>query len=187
MNVLDEYKGAVLSWRERNGYDDSDFLALVEQSPGVFTWVEYASTRYYCPIFVPELDATEEVRARYAEFWQRKHDAAVKARADRDARKAHKGSVVHVARGRKYKGIVGVVAWWGVDQYKSNHHVTHYRAGIDVEGERVYVPAEYLQVDVEGEWVDIVNAREHKSGRLGDTTPEEWTLSNYPEPQYLRR
>lgn len=184
-NRLAQYKGRVLAWRERNGYHDSDFFALVGHDDGTFEWIEYATTRYYCPIFIPDIDATEQVRDRYAAFWWDLHAKATESAKQREQRSATKGRLVHVAKGRKHKGVTGTLTWWGTDQFKSNRFTTHFRAGIDTGEEMIFVPASYLQVQVDGEWVDIVNASRSETGSGWKGTPEQWVLSNYPHPELL--
>ena len=80
--ATDAYVGAVLADRESNGYD-SDFYAIVwDAERGQPREITYASTRYAaggsCTV-----DATDEVRAAYAE-WQDAERARLQA--ERDAR-----------------------------------------------------------------------------------------------------
>ena len=55
------YVGAVLETYERNGYDDSDFLAVVWDGEQVTTR-EYASTRGWTYHNAASVDATPQVR-----------------------------------------------------------------------------------------------------------------------------
>lgn len=62
------YEGAVLADREYNGYDDSDFYAIVwDEEQQCCRRIEYATTRYSsggsCRV-----DATEDIRAKAA-YW----------------------------------------------------------------------------------------------------------------------
>lgn len=188
-NRLDAYKGRVLTWREDNGYNDSDFLALVQEDDGSFGWIEYASTRYYGGCFAAKPDATEQVLAAYRAYWERLKANATKAREEREALSARIGTPVKITRSRKYKGETGTVKWWGVDQYKSNRHSKAFRAGVvlDSTGEMVFVPAAYLQVEVNGGWSKIANSAESQMSPLGNRTAEEWVLSQYPHPDRMRK
>lgn len=116
------YRGAVLDDRERNGYDDSDFYAVVwDEAAGTVRTVDYASTRYggggSC-----QIDATEEVREK-ARAWYRPIVAEHIRKAD-EAKRAKQashfrvGDVVRVARGRKVpKGTEGSIRWMGKSYY----------------------------------------------------------------------
>jgi len=76
----DLYAGRVLDVYERNGYDDSDFVAIVwmgEEEGAVH--VEYGSTAYYSTSSA-SVDATEEVKAAY-EAWREEQ-----ARREREAK-----------------------------------------------------------------------------------------------------
>lgn len=186
---LDAYKGRVLTWREDNGYNDSDFLALVQEDDGSFGWIEYASTRYYGGCFAAKPDATDEVLAAYRVFRDGLVAKATASRIERDALSAKIGSPVKITRSRKYKGETGTIKWWGLDQYKSNRRTKAYRVGVvlDSTGEMVFVPAGYLQVEVDGKWTQIVNHSESQMSPLGNRTAEEWIVSQYPHPDRMRK
>lgn len=104
-------EGCVVSLREANYYDDSDFYAMYYNvETGKFEEVCYATTRFYTYHLGAFIDATPEVAAK----WE------AKCAADEAAYKAHKaaveaatvraGKTVKVVRGRKVP--VGTV--WNV-------------------------------------------------------------------------
>lgn len=160
VSPLAEYEGRILAMRERNGYHDSDFSALVETAPGKFTWIEYATTRFPCPWpMTAPLNATDEVLDRY-EAAQAADRESIRQELDRyNARSANKGATVRVTGGRKHKGKEGRVFWQGLDHYKSNRQGRWYRLGIQTGNERFYVDASYCEVLHEGEWLPVIGYR----------------------------
>ena len=96
------FVGCVISTGEVNGYDDSDFYAVVwneaTQSP---ERIEYATTRAWCYPNSATVDATPEVLAKYA-TWQteQKRLSALRA-AELEARTVGKGKTCIVVKGRK--------------------------------------------------------------------------------------
>jgi len=164
VSPLVEYEGRILAMRERNGYHDSDFSALVETVPGKFTWIEYATTRFPCPWpLTAPLNATDEVLDRY-EAAQAAARESIRQELDRyNARAANKGATVRVVEGRKHKGKEGRVFWQGLDRYKSDRRGRWYRLGIQTGNERFYVDASYCEVLHEGEWLPVIGYRSNSS------------------------
>lgn len=86
------HHGLVLDDRERNGYDDSDFYAVVwNAEKGEPENIEYGTTRFWTYPAGATVDATDEVRAlyeswlearaaeaRYAKAWNEAHATAQK-------------------------------------------------------------------------------------------------------------
>jgi hypothetical protein len=103
--------GCVLSTYERNGYDDSDFFAIVwDEQKQVVRDVEYATTRGWTYNNSAVVDATDEVKAKAAAHWRGLNRKAVESRVRAEMAKPHIGGEVVVARGRKVpKGFRGVV------------------------------------------------------------------------------
>lgn len=63
------YQGCVISTRERNMYDDSDFIAVVwDETEGKVKEVEYATTRFWTYKNSAVVDVTPENKAK-AEKW----------------------------------------------------------------------------------------------------------------------
>lgn len=153
-----QYTGKVIATREDNGAYDSDFLAFVETDEGEFTWVTTGSTRFGGG-FVAKVDATPDVFARYAVFYEGKHAAALVKQAAYEEALIQVGSTVRVDRGRKHKGETGTVTWYGEDKYKSSRRATFFRARVQTaSGESFFIPADYLAVQTSGG--DYVEAKE---------------------------
>jgi hypothetical protein len=108
-----EYEGLVLETRERNGYHDSDFYAVVwdveSKSPKSINYhtTRGASTGWAC------VDATDEIRAQYTKWCSWINEKNQKIKNLKTKLKPEVGSVVEIFRGRKRKGGVGTVFWMG--------------------------------------------------------------------------
>lgn len=105
------YAGCVLDKWERNGYDDSDFFALVWNEETQATEViEYATTRGWTYANGATIDATPEVIAK-ATAYKIKQATAKYVRSSMDeALEPSKGKVCRVVKGRKVaKGSVVTV------------------------------------------------------------------------------
>jgi len=138
------YKGCVLTTRERNGYHDSDFYAVVwdEQEQRIRS-IEYATTRAWTYPNSASIDATAEVRAKATTWlvaW------AIKQWDDENkiqARMVESGKRVRVVKGRKVPlGTEGWVGW--IEDSRYGKRV----ACIDtIDGERLhYVAISNLEV-----------------------------------------
>jgi len=93
-----EYEGAVLDTGEINGYDDSDFYAVVWDGEKV-TRVTYASTRYYCESGAT-IDATDEVKELAAEYLRGVIFKMWQSAQDIDSKRPYKGREVRFVKGR---------------------------------------------------------------------------------------
>jgi hypothetical protein len=149
------YTGQVIATRENNGAYDSDFLALIETDEGAFTWVTTGSTAVGGG-FIAQVDATPDVLARYADFYETKKAAALAVQAAYEQTLVKAGSTVLVTGGRKYKGKTGTVTWYGEDKFRSDRRATFFRAKVETaDGESFFVPADYLAVQTSsGEFVE---------------------------------
>jgi len=148
------YVGRVISKREMNGYDDSDFYAYVQKDDGTFAEIQYATTRGWTYLNTAGVDATPEVIDAYTVWRQELQDSLNATIVEFDKRVVQVGDDVKVEGGRKYDGRSGTVGWVGVDRYKTNRWSTRYRVGIDPDdGDRFFVPLDYVKVQVDGEWV----------------------------------
>ena len=144
---LIEYEGATLGTWEANGYNDSDFYALVWTGEALAS-VEYATTRGWTYHNGAVADATDEVYAAARE-WLAARDIRAWAQATAiDAATPDKGKQVEVVKGRKVPvGTTGEVIWIGEKQWG-------WRVGIkDADGEvhwtaetnvKVVDPARYM-------------------------------------------
>lgn len=96
------FEGCVISLRERNGSDDSDFFALVwDDAKGTAYEVEYATTRGWTYPNGATVDATPEVLAKYA-AWKREVFFKLAKSNDAEASKTpSRGKVCTVVAGRK--------------------------------------------------------------------------------------
>lgn len=114
-----EYVGATLGTWEANGYNDSDFYALVWDGEAL-RGIEYATTRGWTYANGAEADATDEVKAAAAgwlaardiESWNRAtaHDALLVT--------GERGQGVEVIKGRKVPiGTTGHVLKSGENRY----------------------------------------------------------------------
>lgn len=113
------YKGLVVDLGEINGYDDSDFYAVVwdtnKQEP---KRVIYASTRGWSYANSAVIDATPVIAAAYQAYKdEQDRQFHNRKRAERLMR-VERGKVVKVVRGRKLpKGLVGRCFWVGQTAY----------------------------------------------------------------------
>ena len=149
------YVGRVITKREANGYHDSDFYAYVQTDTGEYKEVQYASTRGWTYLNGATVDATDDVIDGY-EQWRK--DTAEKLAADiaeEERRIPDKGKQVRIVAG-KHKGGEGEVFWKGIDKYKSNRWATFYRVGVNVGGDKVFVPLDNVEVLLDGEFVEPV-------------------------------
>jgi len=156
------YVGAVLMTYERNGYDDSDFFAIVyDEATDSLKHVEYASTRGYTYDCGARVDATEEVKAKAREVLRRASFRSLTAAAANEAEAPEVGKAVTVVKGRKVPvGTAGTVVWKGVDAYKSKYGSTHYRVGVkDASGTVHWTSADNVRVvdpqDFMPAWSDL--------------------------------
>lgn len=140
--------GEVLALRERNGYDDSDFLALVgDPKTGEASWVEYATTRGWTYPNSATVDATPELIEAYKANCKAKSEAfAAKLAAVRSC-DAKFGTVVVVkaARGKAaaLNGTEGEVCWEG----PGFGYGSPARLGLRLlDGSKVFVNATQVQV-----------------------------------------
>lgn len=100
--VEESFKGAVLCTREYNGYDDSDFYAVVwDESKNCLRSIEYATTRAWTYNNHANVDATPEV-IRKAQDWM--VEWSIKALTNAytiDSKKIQEGKQVKVISGKK--------------------------------------------------------------------------------------
>lgn len=124
---LIEFVGATIAKRERNGYDDSDFLALVETQEGEYKWIEYATTRFATYDMYATIDATEEVKTRYTAYEKDRQARAKAAHADVEAHMPRKGLFAIVTAKGKHAGKSGVITWVGPNKFDRTHrYMAHY-------------------------------------------------------------
>lgn len=143
-----QYEGCVIDTFERNGYHDSDFYATVwDEEKQAVVDVEYDTTR--CGGGgTAQIDATEDTLRKVYRYYKRLGRSRFDGFSNEEqAKQFGKGDKVVVVRGRKVaKGTVGIVFWIG-DCYNQFSYRTEKRVGIEVDGQRVFLPAEYVERD----------------------------------------
>lgn len=153
--------GRVLTTRERNGYDDSDFYAVIWDGETIRSY-EYATTRFYSYHNSAGADATPETVAAADEWARARMFDTIRAEAAREASKPTVGKTVSVVRGRKVaKGTTGRVGWAGRNRAFSDQHAGWAyhphgtdRVRIDLEdGTRVFVDAANVEVVDPGDYM----------------------------------
>jgi hypothetical protein len=144
------YKGRVLSLRERNFHDDSDFYATVwDDATSAPVSVEYGTTRAWTYPNGASVDATPEIQAKYAEHCRQ---CALKAAIENDKEAAAipaAGKVCRVVRGRKIKvgETVTVLRIGEPRKYSlSRWAVAVIEALVKVNGTQVWTNIENLEV-----------------------------------------
>lgn len=132
----ESYTGCVLATFERNGYDDSDFCALVWTGEKVIS-TEYASTRGWTYHNSAQVDTTAAVEQAARTYFLGLHLSGVLSNAAVDAMVPEVGDLVVTTTTRgKNKGATGILKWIGPDSYAHSYGgITPMRAGFLVEGE----------------------------------------------------
>lgn len=142
------YEGCVIGTYEHNGYEDSDFYAICwDDKKQAVVDVEYDTTRCGGGGYA-EIDATDEVLQKVYRYYKRIGRSLFDGYSNEEqAKQFGKGDIVVVIRGRKIpKGTVGKVFWIG-DCYNQFSYRTEKRVGIEVDGQRMFLPAEYVERD----------------------------------------
>lgn len=143
------YEGCVLQQYERNGYDDSDFMAIVWDEPTEsIKEVTWGTTRGWTYLNSCVVDFTPDVLEKAQKVRYEQMVKANVAAATINARKPMVDRRCRVTRGRKVpQGTEGTVFWVGTDRYASSRWSTVYRAGLRTDAnEKFFVPLDYLEV-----------------------------------------
>jgi hypothetical protein len=113
------YEGCVLGKFERNGYDDSDFIAIVwDSEKDAIITVEYASTRGWTYHNGCVVDATDSVIIQAQAYMEQKLIERFMLEIEDMAKIPIKGTVVRSTTTRgKNVGIQGIVMWYGDNKY----------------------------------------------------------------------
>lgn len=125
------HHGLVLSTHERNGRDDSDFIAVVwNAEKGEPQSIEYASTRGWSYSNHAEVDATPETLAAVAAYRAEQARQTERQRIAHEAKTPCTGKLVRVVSGRKIPvGTEGTVFWFGkareFGNYPRNGYMAH--------------------------------------------------------------
>lgn len=141
------YEGCVINYFERNGYEDSDFFAECwDEEKGKVVTIMYDTTRFG-GAGSAEIDATEETLRKVYRFYFNEARTMFDTRTNQmQAQTAKIGDHLKVVRGVKVpKGTEGRCFWKGT-RYNYYSRKDEERVGLEVDGERLFVPAEYVQV-----------------------------------------
>lgn len=131
--MKETHRGLVLSTGEYNGYDDSDFYALVWNPEKKCAEREtYATTRGWTYPNGATVDATPEVIQAYKDWQKEQAESYAREQAEIEAKNPTKGKKVKVIGGRKHKGEEGIIFWRGANKFQ-----TYYRAGYNRPEDRV--------------------------------------------------
>lgn len=171
-----KYVGAVLETRERNGYDDSDFYAVVwDEAEQRVKEVEYGSTRFWTYPNYAKVDATDEVKAKARAYAYQKALEQAKGEAVAQAKTPAVGKSVKVLKG-KQKGKEGVVFW---AKEQGNPFAPRYswrakpalRVGVDTGTERFFTAGTNVEVTNPQDYVkplsEVEQAARYWSNGLG--------------------
>lgn len=142
-----EYAGCVLRTYEKNGYDDSDWYAVCwDQGKKAVVDVKYDTTRAGGGGYAI-VDATDDViRLAYRYYWNLGRSFFDTRSNPDEAKKIRVGDTVKAVRGRKVKkGSEGTVFWVGTRKNIYAYRIED-RVGVEIDGERVFLPAEYVEV-----------------------------------------
>jgi hypothetical protein len=175
MVMVDRYHGLVLSETERNHYDDSDFYATVwdetTQSPKSVMWATTRAWTYPCGCVV---DATDEVRAKYAAWTEARKVAWKEYQSQLQKYIPTPGRRVRSLTTRgKAKGKQGEIVWV---KFTDFGHTIKFIADT---GEAVFVAVDRVELfdDDSQSWVICA----HWSDRL-----KTWNISEgvLPSPKF---
>lgn len=142
-----EYEGCVLRTYEKNGYDDSDWYAVCwDPEKKAVVDVMYDTTRAGGGGSAV-VDATDDViRQAYRYYWSLGRSFFDTRSNPDSAKKIRVGDTVKVVRGRKVKkGSEGTVFWVGTRKNMYTYRIED-RVGVEIDGDRFFLPAEYVEV-----------------------------------------
>jgi hypothetical protein len=131
---------------EVNGYDDSDFTALVwDEDVQATVTITYGTTRYWTYHNYAVADATPDVIEKALAFYRKQCAAFWISDAHHEAAKVRHGVVVRslTLRGKNV-GVVGTVRWIG----RGRHYGQGARVGVKVDGEDKLRYLDTLRVEV---------------------------------------
>lgn len=145
-NPVATYVGSVLHTYERNGWDDSDWFAIVwDAESGTIRHVGYASTSSWTYHNGADVDATPEVLALAEQALLVKLTEQARVDATKPAVRRRVRSLT--TRGKNV-GVEGVVRWMGEQRSRYGSWSYGERVGVKVEGEEKlrYLDADRVEV-----------------------------------------
>lgn len=142
-----EYVGCVLDKYEHNGYDDSDWYAICwDDERQKVVEVLYDTTRAAGGGWA-EVDASLETLLKVYRYYKKDAtDFFDRVENTAQAKIVRKGDAVRVVRGRKVKQWTEGKVFWIGRKYNYYSGRQEERVGIEVGGERLFLPLEYVEV-----------------------------------------
>jgi hypothetical protein len=154
--MKESHKGLVISKGEMNGYDDSDFYAIVWNPEKKETErIVYASTRGWTYPNGAIVDASPEVLEEYSKWSAECVRIEQEKVRELEAKNPIKGKKVRVISGYKYLNKEGVIFWRGTNKFKTyfkngynhpNDPVNQVLGIMTAEGEKFFIPLTQVEV-----------------------------------------
>jgi hypothetical protein len=175
IETKETYVGRVLETYEENGYNDSDFYAIVwDDETNSLIHKQFATTRFYSNGYGAKIDATPEIVEKATAERKNRFLKSATENDEETAKTIAKGKMVEINRGRKNRGIIGEVFWVGNPDKFSYYAKEHRSVGIKLDDER----------DDNGKFKNIVFAYDYNcdvinfESHLTDTKELEETATN---------
>jgi len=158
------YAGTVLEIYEINGYDDSDFMAIVwDAEKQLVKSVQYATTRGWTYNNSASVDATPEVREVAAAYWYAAHRATVERVTRESFTKPYVGAEVIVKRGRKVpQGFRGKVLSLAK---RAKYHQSRWGVNSEIW---VFITDGNASWEVKAEYCEVVRNESVEASMLAD-------------------
>lgn len=167
LRIRVEYAGAVLQTYERNGSDDSDFIAIVwDAESRAFRHIEYASTRGWSYANGAKVDATPDVIEAARDRMYELYRVALREDAARQSVKLEVGKRARVVAGRK---VPHGTTWEVVDIRDNQYDRTNKRVTLVADaGERVYTYAANVAVSNPEDYMPSFAELDTRARQLAD-------------------
>lgn len=137
IETKETYVGRVLETYEENGYNDSDFYAIVwDDETNSLIHKQFATTRFYSNGYGAKIDATPEIIEKATAERKTRFLKSAIEKDEETAKTVAKGKMVEINRGRKNRGIIGEVFWVGNPDKFSYYAKEHRSVGIKLDDER---------------------------------------------------
>ena len=137
IETKESYVGRVLETYEENGYNDSDFYAIVwDDETNSLIHKQFATTRFYSNGYGAKIDATPEIIEKATAERKARFLKSAIEKDEETAKTVAKGKMVEINRGRKNRGIIGEVFWVGNPEKFSYYAKEHRSVGIKLDDER---------------------------------------------------
>ena len=137
IETKETYVGRVLETYEENGYNDSDFYAIVwDDETNSLIHKQFATTRFYSNGYGAKIDATPEIIEKATAERKTRFLKSAIEKDEETAKTVAKGKMVEINRGRKNRGIIGEVFWVGSPDKFSYYAKEHRSVGIKLDDER---------------------------------------------------